>query len=159
MRSESEVTCAIDQYADTVKRICLVYLKNKHDTEDIFQNVFLKYMLNTQQFQSEEHEKAWLIRITLNECKDLLKKFYRKNLSLDEIQEEIAAVEKNDQPLLKMVLTLPQHYRDVLYLYYYEGYKVAEIAQLLHKKENTIFTWMKRAKEELKIKLGGEDFE
>lgn len=159
MRSENEVNAAIEQYAATVKRICLVYLKNKHDTEDIFQSVFLKYMLNEQVFQNREHEKAWLIRVTLNECKDLLKKFYRKNLSLDEIQEEIATVQKEDQPLLRLVLTLPQHYRDVLYLHYYEGYKVTEIAQLLHKKENTIFTWMRRAKEELKIKLGGEDLE
>ena len=73
MRSEEEACRAIDQYADTVRRICMVHLKNYSDTEDIFQTVFLKYVLHTAPFDSPEHEKAWIIRVTINACKDSLK--------------------------------------------------------------------------------------
>ena len=64
MRSEEEINTAIEQYADTVKRICIVHLKNHADTEDIFQTVFLKYALSSAVFENTEHEKAWVIRVT-----------------------------------------------------------------------------------------------
>ena len=76
MRNEQEVNRAIEQYADTVRRLCMVHLKNHADTEDIFQTVFLKYALSPVAFESQEHEKAWLIRVTINACKDLLKSFF-----------------------------------------------------------------------------------
>lgn len=78
MRSEEAVREAIDRYADMVKRICFIHLKNEADTEDIFQTVFLKYAMSDVAFTNETHEKAWLIRVTLNACKDLLKSFFRK---------------------------------------------------------------------------------
>ena len=71
MRSEQEINSAIDRYADTVRRLCVLHLKNSADTEDIFQTVFLKYALHAKPFESEEHEKAWFIRVTINACKDL----------------------------------------------------------------------------------------
>ena len=77
MRSEQEVNRALERYADMVRRICMLHLKNFADTEDIFQTVFLKYALSSVPFESEEHEKAWLIRVTVNACKDLLKSFFR----------------------------------------------------------------------------------
>ena len=77
MRCEEEVNRAIEKYADTVRRICIVHLKNNADTEDIFQTVFLKYVLSSVSFESEEHEKAWFICVTVNACKDLLKSFFR----------------------------------------------------------------------------------
>lgn len=76
MRSEEEANRAIGRYADTVRRICMVHLKNESDTEDIFQTVFLKYVLHSAPFESEEHEKAWIIRVTINACKDLMKSFF-----------------------------------------------------------------------------------
>ena len=76
MRTEAEVNSAIDRYSDMVLRLCMVSLKNSADAEDIFQNVFLKYALSTICFASEEHEKAWFIRVTVNACKDLLKSFF-----------------------------------------------------------------------------------
>ena len=79
MRSEWEITQAIEQHGDTIRRICLIHLKNYADTEDIFQNVFLKYALNSAVFENYEHEKAWFIRVTINACKDLLKSFSRKS--------------------------------------------------------------------------------
>lgn len=77
MRSEQEVNRAIEEYADMVKRICVLHLKNDADTEDIFQTVFLRYALHTAPFRGPEHEKAWLIRVTLNACRDLLRSFFR----------------------------------------------------------------------------------
>ena len=89
MRSDQEVLQAIEEYSDTVNRICFLYLKNKAYTEDIFQNVFMKYAINEKIFASQEHEKAWFIRVTINECKDLLKKFFRrKTVSLEDIKEK-----------------------------------------------------------------------
>ena len=86
MRSEEEVNRAIERYSDTVKRLCFVHLKNDADTEDIFQNVFLKYVLSPVVFENSEHEKAWFIRVTINACKDLLKSFFRSRaVSLDEV--------------------------------------------------------------------------
>ena len=77
MRSEWEANRAIDRYADLVRRVCMIHLKNHADTEDIFQTVFLKYVTGTTEFESEEHEKAWFIRVTINACKDLLRSFFR----------------------------------------------------------------------------------
>ena len=89
MRSEEEANRAIERYADTVRRICMVHLKNYSDTEDIFQTVFLKYILYPEPFESEEHEKAWIIRVTINACKDLLKSFFRsRTTSLDTLKEQ-----------------------------------------------------------------------
>lgn len=76
MRSEEEVNAAVERYSDTIRRICMIYLKNHADTEDIFQTVFLKYILNENTFENGEHEKAWFIRVTINACKDLLKNFF-----------------------------------------------------------------------------------
>ena len=78
MRSEEEVDLAIERYSDMVRRICLVHLKNNADTEDIFQTVFLKYLLYEKEFANEEHEKAWFVTVTVNSCKDYLKSFFKK---------------------------------------------------------------------------------
>ncbi len=72
MKNSEEMNRAVEMYADMVRRICLVHLKNKHDMEDVFQNVFLKYMLYKGSFENEEHEKAWLVRVTVNACGDWL---------------------------------------------------------------------------------------
>lgn len=159
MRSEQEAITAIDRYADLVKRICFIHLKNPHDTEDIFQNVFLKYVLYPHAFQDREHEKAWLIRVAINECKDLLKSFYRRNVSIDSIKEEAFEVKEESNELLEQVLKLPKKYKEVIYLFYYEGYSAIEIAKILSKNENTIYTWLSRAKKLLKEELGGDGFE
>ena len=79
MRSEEETNQAMERYGDTVRRLCMIHLKNEADTQDIFQTVFLKYLLHDKPFESGEHEKAWFIRVTLNACKDLLRSFFRRN--------------------------------------------------------------------------------
>lgn len=160
MRSESEINRAVDRYADTVRRICLLHLKNYSDTEDIFQSVFLKYMLYNGTFCDEEHEKAWIIRVAMNSCKDLLKSFYHKNIvSLEDtyaVEDVSYAIESE---VLEAVTSLPKKYKDAVYLHYYEGYTASEISKITGKKENTVYTLLSRARQLLKDKLGGDDFE
>ena len=158
MQSEQDVNRAIEQYADTVKRICVLHLKNEADTEDIFQTVFLKYALRSAPFESPEHEKAWLIRVTINACKDLLKSFFRSRVvSLEEVGERGAPPEGAGD-VLEAVLRLPEKYRQVVYLHYYEGYTAPEIGRILGRNVNTVYTLMTRARRMLRQALGGEEF-
>lgn len=160
MRNEVEAKQALDKYSDTVKRICFLHLKNPHDTEDIFQNVFLKYILYSGNFESDEHEKAWIIRVTVNACKDFLKSFSnRNNVSIDVVKSENLAINDDYSELLQIVLSLPSKYKDAIYLFYYENYTVPEIATILSKKENTIYTRLARGRKLLKEYLGGEFYE
>ena len=160
MRSEWEANRAIDRYADLVRRVCMIHLKNHADTEDIFQTVFLKYVTGTTDFESEEHEKAWFIRVTINACKDLLRSFFRsRTVSLDDLLEQPDQVPEDHREVLEAVLALPDKYRDVVYLHYYEGYTAPEIGTILHKNPNTVYTLLTRARDELRKMLGGEDFE
>lgn len=159
MRNDHETARAIEKYADTVKRICFVYLKNESDTQDIFQNVFLKYVTSDIEFENDEHEKAWIIRITINCCKDFLKSIFRRvTVPLDEAVN-LSSSPDGSSELLEIMKTMPQNYRTVLYLFYYEKYSAVEIAGMMKKKTNTIYTWLARARELMKEKLGGEDFE
>ena len=112
MRSEWEANRAIDRYADLVRRVCMIHLKNHADTEDIFQTVFLKYVTGTTEFESEEHEKAWFIRVTINACKDLLRSFFRsRTVSLDDLLEQPDQVPEDHREVLEAVLALPDKYR------------------------------------------------
>lgn len=157
MRSEEEAARAIERYGDMVRRLCLVHLKNPADTEDIFQNVFLKYVLSPVVFESPEHEKAWLIRVTLNACKDLVKSFFRsRTVPLEELLDQPAPLSEEHREVLEAVLALPQKYRDAVYLHYYEGYTAAEIGKLLGKNTNTVYTLLTRAREQLRKTLGGD---
>lgn len=151
---------AIERHADTVRRLCMIYLKNYADTEDIFQTVFLKYVLSSVSFESEEHEKAWFIRVTINACKDLLRNFFRSHtVSIDEIMEQPAQLSPDHREVLEAVLSLPQKYRDVVYLHYFEDYTAPQISRILGKNVNTIYTLLTRSKRMLREKLGGDGFE
>ena len=158
MQSEAEVNRAVEKYADMVQRICFYHLKNRADTEDVFQNVFLKYMLQEEPFQSEEHEKAWILRVTINSCKDFLDDFFRRNKVPLEVLNEIAAeVPEEHREVLEAVLSLPAKYKDVIYLHYYEKYSAVEIGKILGKKENTVYSLLSRGRKILKEKLGGNE--
>lgn len=155
MRSEEEVGRAIDKYADMVRRICMLHLKNDADTEDIFQTVFMKYVLEPTVFESEDHEKAWLIRVTVNACKDLIKSFFRSHTQPLEDALACAEVREDHREVLEAVLALPEKYKDVIYLHYFEGYSAVEISGILRKNVNTIYTLLRRAKDLLRDRLGG----
>ena len=125
--------------------------------EDVFQNVYLKYMLYQGSFESSQHEKAWFIRVTINACTDWLRNLsYRKWLPLEIVAEECETKDSSSGEILEAVLQLPEKYRNVIYLFYYEGYSAVEIAEILGRKENTIYTWLSRAKKILREQLGGE---
>ncbi len=157
MRSEQDVNRAIEQYSGMIRRLCMIYLKNYADTEDIFQTVFLKYALSSVSFESDEHEKAWFIRVTINSCKDLLKSFFRsRTVSLDEIIEQPSQLSTDNIEVLDAVLSLPQKYKDVVYLHYYEGYTAPQISRILGKNVNTIYTLLTRSKQLLREKLGDD---
>lgn len=156
MRSEEEANRAVDLYGDTVRRICMIHLKNKADTEDIFQDVFLKYVLRTAPFDSPEHEKAWIIRVTANACKDLLRSFFRsRTVSLDVLIETPREMPEDHSDILEAVLALPEKYKDPIYLHYYEGYTAEEIGRILGKNTNTVYTLLTRARQMLKTRLEG----
>lgn len=157
MRSEEVVSRAIHQYASMVQRICFIHLKNEADTDDIFQTVFLKYAMSTVEFQSDAHEKAWLIRVTINACKDLLKSFFRKHtVPFDEYIEQAGVTDLHHYELLEAVISLPEKYRRVVYLHYYEGYTAPEISEILGINVNTVYTHLARGKDILRDALGGE---
>lgn len=151
MRTDEEINRAIDLYSDMVRRLCFVHLKNYADTEDIFQTVFLKYSQNKIDFTGNEHEKAWLIRVTINACKDLLRDFFRRNVvSIDTFYNLPEQTTNDHRYLLEEVVKLPEKYRNVIYLFYYEGYSAVEIGQILNRKVNTIYTWLDRARAQLR---------
>ncbi len=159
MRDEQEVNRAIEQYSDTVRRLCMVHLKNHADTEDIFQTVFLKYVLSSVSFENEEHEKAWFIRVTINACRDLLKNFFRSHtVSLEEAMEQPAPLQPDHREVLEAVLSLPAKYREVVYLHFYEGYTAPQISRILGKNANKVYTLLTRSKQMLREKLGGDGY-
>lgn len=134
----------------------LLMLKNSDVAKDCYQNVFMKLYCYKQSFENEEHLKAWLIKVTINECKDYQKQFWKRVVDIDEV-----IISKNDEILilLPVIMKLSSKYRNVLYLYYYEGYSTDEIANILNKKNNTIKSHLIRARKLLKKKLGDDFYE
>ena len=158
MRGEQETAAAIDRHADMVRRLCLIHLKNQADSEDVFQTVFMKYVLSSAVFENEEHEEAWFIRVTINACRDLLRSFFRsRTVPLDELIDLPADAPSESREVLEAVLELPGKYRDVVYLHYFEGYTAPEIAGLMKKNVNTVYSLLARAKKLLKERLGGDE--
>lgn len=139
----------------TVYRVCYAYFGNAPDSEDAVQSVFMRLLKSGMTFESAEHEKAWLIRVAANLCKDTLKSSARKNVALDEIPEPEAAAETYDDTL-DAVLALDPKYKDVVYLYYYEGWPTDMIAQALGRPPSTIRSYLSEARGILRKRIGGE---
>lgn len=153
--TENTIESALDTYSDMVLRIAYHNVKGMADAEDITQEVFLKLISSGKKFESAEHEKAWLIRVTVNKCHDFFKSARRKNetaLNGDILSEP---VENSGGEVLDAVKRLPEKYRNVIYLYYYEKQTVPEIARALRRRENTVSSWLHRAREQLKNSLSG----
>jgi RNA polymerase sigma-70 factor (ECF subfamily) len=130
----------------------------RDDAEDIVQEVFIKLMLKPP-FQDEVYLKAWLIRVAINLCKDHKKSFWQRKV--DAITEDYPAVSPEQGEIWHEVRKLGENYRNVIYLYFYEGYNIPEIAKILGRKENTVSSWLGRAKKKLKLILseGGYEYE
>ena len=143
------VSDAIEQYADMVRRICYLYLRNKSDVEDVFQDVFLNFYLNADSLNGEQYRKAWLCRVTFNKCKDLCRSFWRRRVVSIE-QMEIPYESPEQSELMHMVMKLPEDMKEIIYLHYYEGRTVPEIADIMRKNQNTVYTQLRRARARLK---------
>ena len=142
----------LDEYADSILRLAYSYLHNMSDSEDILQETLIRYMQKAPRFESREHEKAWLLRVAANLSKNRID--YNRLRKTDELEETLVAEEKEDLAFVwDAVKQLPQNYREVIHLYHYEGYRTAEIAKLLGRKETTVRSDLKRGREKLKVIL------
>lgn len=158
---EQVVERLIHEYGEDVLRMAFMYLKDKYLAEDAFQEVFIKVYHNYEQFRNEASEKTWLIRITINVCKDMMKSnwfkkvsfydfedIYTENKKINYVDEEI-----NNRLLFEQVLMLPDKYKEVILLYYYQGFSVSEIADILDTTTGTIGSLLSRARNLLKKSL------
>ncbi len=142
------------KYGDTVFRIAFNYCKNRADSDDIAQNVLLKYYKSKKDFENEEHIRNWLIKVTVNECKKLLISPWRKNTcSIDEAGNKLTFEKQEESDLYYTVMNLPKKYRVVVYMFYFEDYSVKEISSLLNINASTVRTRLQRAREKLKTNL------
>ena len=162
MNNKEKLENLIELYGNDVLRIATLYMQNPSTAEDIFQDVFLKVNKYLSSFQGKSSEKTWIIKITINTCKDYLKSAWRKKVvSIENFNDPIDTVSFDesiiDNETANMVsneiLLLPTKYKDVLILYYYKDFSTIEISSVLNIPEATVRTRMKRAREMLKEKL------
>lgn len=154
--TENYIHYLIDKYADMLIRISYSYMKNMSDAEDVTQDVFIRFLEKRPDFENVNHEKAWLLRIAINLCKDKLKSAYFKNT--EPLEGDFIDTTKQDNEIIQAVLTLPLKYRSIVLLYYYEDYSISEISSILNIKESTVGSQLSRGRKLLKSILK-EDFE
>lgn len=156
-----EYNACIEKYLKMIYRISFHYFGNREDAEDISQDVFLKLFNQKKNFENEEELKAWLIRVTINTCHSCFRNpFRRKRADIDEKElNNIVDIGSSEQEIidrnlvLDAVMSLPEHYRIIVYLFYYEDYSIAQISNILKIKETTIQTRLQRARAKLKVVL------
>lgn len=154
MQSEQEFNRAVEQYLNMVYRIALNWFGSVHDAEDAAQEVMLRLWKNTSGFEGDAHLRHWLVRVTINVCKDLSRAPWRlHSVPLAQAPPQPCADEPEAQAVVEEILRLPKKYRVPLYLYHYEGYSVREISALLKANPSTIRTRLSRARELLKHQL------
>ena len=155
--TRQEAEALVERWADTILRIAYTWTGNIQDAQDVCQTVLLKLLTQPHRFPDPDRERAWLLRVTVNCCKDLKKSAWmRKRASLDAAAETAVHLpEPEESPVLKAVLALPEKYRQAVYLRYYEEYSVNEIASLMGCKAAQVSTYLYRGKAKLKIMLGG----
>lgn len=147
---------AIDNYAESMMRAAYNIVGSKTEAEDVVQEAFIKLHRKRPKFESSEHEKAWLLRVTINEAKNSLKKL-RRSICADDISAEQSTVDQTGEiDVLEAVRSLDEKYRVIIHLHYYEGYTVSQAAQILGIPASTAGTRLERAKAQLKDLLKGE---
>ncbi|MBE6472874.1 MAG: sigma-70 family RNA polymerase sigma factor [Coriobacteriaceae bacterium] len=166
MREHGDITNTVRAHADTVLRVCSLYFHGRPERDDAFQETFIKYSQSDKEFSDGEHVKAWLITVASNTCKDMLRRSEAKTVLLDKIDDAAQpgwgnGATENDpaaygtgseraDELNEALQQLDENYRIALYLKYYEGYTAAEIAEMLDKPENTVYTNLARGRKKLK---------
>ena len=154
LSKEEVFALAVQRYSDTVFRAALHNCSCTADAEDVVQDVFEKLLQYKGRFESEEHLKAWLLRVAINRCHDLTRAACQKNTELD---ENLPAPDTfADGSVLDAVRALPEHFRNAVYLHYYEGYTAAEIGRMLGAPTNTVLSWLRRARAQLHTMLKEE---
>ena len=147
---------AVHRYAKNVYTACTVRLDSAADVDDCVQNTFIKLYQNAPDFNDENHLKAWLLRVAINECRKTARQ-RRRFVALDTLREHPLSPSDDERDMTWALMRLEPKYREALYLYYYERYKVDEIAGILDTKSNTVKSLLKRGREKLKMIYGGED--
>ncbi|MBR5428182.1 MAG: RNA polymerase sigma factor [Clostridia bacterium] len=158
LRTDKEIAEIYSRHGKTVYRVCFAYMKNPADTEDAVQDTFFRLIKSGPAFESEDHEKAWLIRTAANICKNTLKHWWRKRESIDDHYDLAVSDHIETDDVLKAVMELPEKYKTAVYLYYYEGYSGKETADILKKPQSTVRNYLREARAILKERLG-ENFD
>ncbi|MDO5400997.1 MAG: sigma-70 family RNA polymerase sigma factor [Eubacteriales bacterium] len=153
MLTNEQFTAYVRRYLNTVYRVALNYLKSAADAEDVTQEAFIKLLGEKKCFESDEHVRSWLIRVAINECKNLTRKHWRREENIDDYAATIPFEDARHSDLFYAVMDLPKHYRLPLYLHYYEDYTTQEIADILKVPKNTVCTQLRRGRELLKETL------
>jgi len=154
LRTDDDIERAFLKYGDMIYRLAFSQTQNKNDADDVFQEVFLRYIKGRKTFESEEHEKAWLIRVTINCSKKLWNSaWFRHTVALD---ENIAFEMPQENEIYHALLQLPQIYRTVIHLFYYEDMSVTQISEVLGMKESAVRTRLTRARDLLRTWLKGD---
>ena len=171
-RSEAFIRQVMDEWGGTVFKLAFAQTTSKADAEDVYQEVFIRLFKSRDPFDSPEHLKAWLLRVTVNCCRDLYRSGWKSkvisienyentvNGSAQAIQDEAqdTAAQDAEQDLARALKALPENMRAAIHLYYYEGYSTDETARILNIEPSTLRTRMQRARERLKKELGGADY-
>ncbi len=144
-------TEAYEKYADRVFAAAFAVCRDRADADDVTQDTFTRYIARDQQYESEEHIKAWLLRVAVNRARDLTRAFWRKNRApWEDHVAELAFEEPADSRLFAAVMSLPERYRTAIHLFYYEDWTIAQIASALHAREGTVKSWLSRGRKLLK---------
>ncbi len=151
--SDEYIEQIVKTHSNSMFRAAFAVLKNRDDAEDAVQEAFMKLMEKQPQFNDDEHARAWLLRVTINLSKNMLKASWRKNKSET---EEASYMENESDEVLFCVMKLEENYRTVIHLYYYEGYSIREIASILSLPSATVGTRLKRGRSKLKKMLEGD---
>ena len=153
--NEVEAERLVGAYADLILRLSYTYLKSTHDAEDICQTVLLKLMGAPARFEGPEHERAWVVRTTANACKDVLRSGHRRRTVGLEAAPDTADPEEPESEVVDAVMALPCKYREAIYLHYYEGYSIREIAELTGRSESAVSAHLSRGRAKLRTMLEG----
>lgn len=152
---EAEARRLMDTYANLILRLSFTYLKSTHDAQDICQIVLMKLIARQEPFQSAEHEKAWVVRATANACKDLMRSSFRRTSApLEDAAAHPAPEEPEGSVVLDAVMGLDEKYREAIYLHYYEGYSITEIAAITNRTASAVGAHLSRGRAKLRAMLG-----
>ena len=157
LRTDKEIEEIYKRHCKTLYRVCFSYMKSAASTEDAVQETFFRLISKKPFFETPEHEKAWLIRTAVNICKDALKRKGNRDENIEDHPDLYMEDKLETNEVFQAVLQLPDKYKAVIYLYYYEGYAVKEIAPLLKMRPATVRSRLTRARGKLKSLIGGID--